>query len=145
MLVRRTPIKRKKPLASNAQPKRKKGSKFRAVKAEFRDRMFDSKLERDRAIELTALMDSGHISDLKFQVTYTLSKAQITYKPDFVYTEDGREIAEDAKGIETDRFKIIKKLWKAYGPCPLRITKRRNGRGAIHITQTVYPPITDEN
>lgn len=90
-------------------------------------RAFDSKAEADRYLELQALQAAGKISHLECQPQYHLSDAQIGYKADFQYREDGRTIAEDVKGVMTERFGIITKLWKHYGPHPLRITTRKSG------------------
>lgn len=82
--------------------------------------MFDSIKEARRYQELKLLLRAGAISDLKLQVPYELIPAQyingkcveraVKYIADFVYTENGKEIVEDAKGVRTDTYKIKKKL-----------------------------------
>jgi hypothetical protein len=58
------------------------------------------------------------------QVTITLGVPQNTYRVDFVLQErDGSIFAEDVKSIETREFKRHKRLWRSYGPFPLRILK----------------------
>lgn len=85
--------------------------------------MYDSKAERDRAEYLKKAEQDGEISALSEHPKVQLTKYQ-TYKPDFVYTENGRLVFEDVKGAETERFKINKKLWRERGPGVLRISKR---------------------
>ncbi len=102
-------------------------------------RSFDSQGEAARANVLRLLQRVGEISNLQFQVTFHLTEARIGYRADFVYTEKGRMVAEDFKGVETERFQIICRLWKYYGPCLLRVTKR-NKRGVFRVTQEIPPP-----
>ena len=120
-------------------PKRK--NKFGAKKAGsllFEGRMFDSKAERDRAEQLKVMEKDGDIQELELQPQTSLSKADIKYKPDFAYTEDGVRIYEDVKGVETEGFRIKSKLWKKYGYGPLRITKRKGIKSPFTITKTIY-------
>lgn len=120
-------------------PKRK--NKYRAKKAGsllFEGRMFDSKAERDRAEQLKVMEKDGDIQELELQPQTSLSKADIKYKPDFAYTEDGVRFYEDVKGVETEGFRIKSKLWKKYGPGPLRITKRKGTKSPFTITKTIY-------
>ena len=65
-------------------------------------------------------------------------QAEIKYKPDFAYTENDVRIYEDVKGVETEGFRIKSKLWKKYGPGPLRITKRKGTKSPFTITKTIY-------
>jgi len=66
-------------------------------------RTFDSKAEASRGEELALLEKAGTISDLRYQVPFTLSKSpKITITIDFSYLdEDGKRIFEDTKGILT--------------------------------------------
>ena len=93
--------------------------------------MFDSRLERDRWNELEMLERAGAISDLELKPHLKLSEAEIGYTPDYGYMQDGRQVYEDAKGVETERFRIIKRLWRPYGYGLLRITKRKDRKGKI--------------
>ncbi|HUW32073.1 MAG TPA: DUF1064 domain-containing protein [Planctomycetota bacterium] len=87
-------------------------------------RRFDSKLERARAEQLCALSRANEISDLQFQPHFELTTARIGYRADFAYIESGRKVVEEVKGMETERWKIIRKLWRFYGPAVLRIYRR---------------------
>ena len=101
-------------------------------------RSFDSQGEAARANCLRLLQRGGEISDLQFQVTFRLTEAGIGYRADFVYVEKGRTVAEDFKGVETERFRLICRLWRFYGPCLLRVTKRH--RGGFRVAQEIPPP-----
>jgi len=120
-------------------PKRK--NKYGAKKAGsllFEGRMFDSKAERDRAEQLKVMEKDGDIQELELQPQTSLSRAEIGYKPDFAYTENGVRIYEDVKGVETEGFRLKARLWKKYGFGPLRITKRKGVKSPFTITKTIY-------
>lgn len=99
---------------------------------------FDSRLEYRRFMELSLLEKAGKIQDLKRQVPYELIPAQyetiptgevytrgkhkgepkykrvcieksVTYKADFVYTEDGKTVVEDTKSEATKTPEYILK------------------------------------
>ena len=66
------------------------------------DRTFDSKREATRAEELKMLEMAGEITNLEYQVKFTLSKQpRISTRIDFAYTEGGMRKYEDAKGVLT--------------------------------------------
>lgn len=72
-------------------------------------RWFPSRAEALRAIDLHLMERGGLISDLQFQVPFTLCPGKkITI--DFKYVEDGKIIYEDVKGVITRDFKT-KLLW----------------------------------
>lgn len=97
---------------------------------------FDSKKEAQRYQELRLLERADRISNLRLQVKYVLIPTQreasfdvyksgpqkgqrkpgkvleneCAYIADFVYTQDGSEIVEDAKGIRTAVYRIKRKL-----------------------------------
>ena len=88
---------------------------------------FDSVKEAGRWDELFLLQRAGKISDLKRQVRYRLIPEQrdargrvierpCDYYADFVYTQDGRTVVEDAKGHRTAEYIIKRKLMlRVYG------------------------------
>ena len=92
---------------------------------------FDSKREAARYRQLKALEQAGEICNLELQPrfvlldTFTDSHGKrhqaITYVADFQYTEAGRVVVEDAKGVETAVFKIKRKLFLSRYPHELRI------------------------
>ena len=112
-----------------------KGNKYHAE----RTCGYASKLEATRAQQLRLLERAGAIRNLKEQPVVHLSAAEIRYRPDFAYEEKlgsgWRLVYEDTKGVETERFKIIKKLWAHYGPGVLRVSVRE--RGEIKMRQEI--------
>jgi hypothetical protein len=101
-----------------------KKNKYRAIAAKATDgRSFHSKLERSVYEMLKLRQRAKEIQDLECQVQVRLTDAQIGTKVDFAFTlrmTGERQFAE-AKGFETERWLIIRKLWKHYGPAPLEI------------------------
>lgn len=94
----------------------------------------DSRKEARRYEELLLLQRAGKISNLRSQVPYELIPAQyetyerygksgnrlkdgiklveraVTYVADFVYTENGKTVVEDTKGVRTADYIIKRKL-----------------------------------
>ena len=107
-------------------------NKYHAQKETVNEHVFDSKKEATRYRKLSWLEQSGYISNLKLQPVFELQPAftdatgkrhrAITYRADFQYTENGREIIEDTKGMETAVFKLKKKLFLFKYQLDLRIT-----------------------
>ena len=81
---------------------------------------FDSRKEAQRWAELKLLERAGQIFNLQRQVSFVLIPKQTrngkvverpcVYKADFVYTENGEEVVEDAKGMRTKEYTIKRKL-----------------------------------
>jgi hypothetical protein len=100
---------------------------------------FPSKLHATLYAELKLRERAHEISELEMEHAVELTKANLRYKIDFSYFDNktfGVRFAE-AKGIETDRWKILVKLWPHYGPAPLDIYKA-NSRG-IYLAETITP------
>ena len=83
--------------------------------------IFHSVKEYDRWNELKLLQRAGKISDLQRQVRFTLIPSQradngkviefpVFYIADFAYTENGKQVVEDAKGAKTKEYVIKRKL-----------------------------------
>lgn len=96
------------------------GSKYHATKVVVDGITFDSKREAKRYQELRLMERAGKIRGLRRQVKYELVPAfdvdgkhyrAITWIADFVYVEDGEEVAEDVKGYRTDVYRIKSKLF----------------------------------
>ena len=106
-------------------------NKYHSKKIIKDDLIFDSKKEYLRFCELVLLEKAGKISDLKRQVKFVLIPAQrepdkigkrggkikgaliereCAYKADFVYTENGQTVVEDAKGMRTKEYIIKRKM-----------------------------------
>lgn len=101
-------------------------NKYRNKKMVLNGRVYDSKKEMLRAIQLKQMEKVGMISDLQEQVRFTLQESfvnncgkkirEIAYVADFVYNENGKQIVEDCKGIRTDVFKIKHKMFEKRYP-----------------------------
>ena len=87
-------------------------SKYGAQKTIVDGRTFASKLEAARYRELKALVASGEVLSFTIQPVFQLY-AGIKYIADFrVYWADGTTTVEDAESVETDVFKLKKKLYE---------------------------------
>jgi hypothetical protein len=94
---------------------------------------FDSKREAARYQELKLLQKAGEISGLELQPKYGLlpkfikngkTHKAITYIADFTYCEGDKRIVEDVKGMETEVFKIKRKMFEYYYPgAELRVVR----------------------
>ncbi len=120
-------------------------SKYGNKKVKWGDMTFDSKWEWERYLVLSTLQVEGKIADLKRQVRVMLQPQfirngetvrAITYIADFVYKEpDPRGtfahllVYEDAKGHETDVFKLkwkmLKWIFRERHYYRFRLTRRR--------------------
>ena len=93
---------------------------------------FDSKWESERYMYLKSLERAGNVKDLELQVRYNLiinDQKICAYVADFRYQrlnkdDEWEEIVEDAKGVETDVFKLKKKMMKAILGIEILITKK---------------------
>lgn len=94
--------------------------KYHAEKVKVEGEVFDSKREFNRWCELKLLERAGAISDLKRQVKFVLiptqkidgkvAEREVSYKADFVYTENGKTVVEDSKGYRTKEYILKRKL-----------------------------------
>lgn len=77
---------------------------------------FASMGEMNRYLELKMLETAGIISDLELQPKFLLipktekGGRAVYYYADFKYTKNGSIIYEDVKGVQTDVYKLKKKL-----------------------------------
>lgn len=109
-------------------------SKYHSKKIIVDGETFDSKKEYRRYRELLLMEKAGLISDLQRQVKFLLIPTQYEHFPrygkngkeltpgkrvvekecayyaDFVYTENGRDVVEDTKGVRTPEYIIKRKL-----------------------------------
>lgn len=74
---------------------------------------------------LTLLQKGKEISSLIMQPRVVLMPGVI-YKPDFMYfcNKSKKKMYVEFKGFETDRWKLIKKLWRVVGPEDLIVYKK---------------------
>lgn len=95
-------------------------NKYGNRKTELDGRTFDSRKEATRYAELQLMQRAGLISDLQTQVPFEVVPSQkrngktverpVKYVADFVYTENGETVVEDAKGMKTKEYIIKRKL-----------------------------------
>ena len=80
-------------------------------------RVFASRAEARRYLELDALQKAGAIKDLKCQVSFPIVVAGelvCRYVSDFTYLDGtGKMVVEDVKGMPTPIYKLKKKLMRA--------------------------------
>ena len=90
--------------------------KYRNVKTEVDGITFDSRAEADRHCELKMLRAAGKISGFDIQPSFVLDGGA-RYRPDFIVCDrDGHVWVEDVKGVETQAFKLKRKLWEQRYP-----------------------------
>ena len=82
---------------------------------------FQSKKEANRYCELKLLEKAKEIEELKLQPKFILQEGfkkdgvtyrAITYVADFSYIHKGKMIVQDVKGVETEVFKLKRKLFE---------------------------------
>lgn len=115
----------------------RRGNKYHSEKVTVDGETFDSRKEARRWQELRLLQKAGQISELRRQVKFVLIPTQravdtrgpkggvikgkvlereVAYIADFVYTEDGKTVVEDTKGMKTKDYIIKRKLMRfVYG------------------------------
>ena len=96
-------------------------SKYNSKKTVVDGQKFDSKKEARRYQELLLMEKAGVIKNLSRQVKFVLipsqryesgkvSERECSYKADFKYEEDGKNVVEDVKGFRTKEYIIKRKL-----------------------------------
>ena len=98
-----------------------KGNKYSAQRiwSELCKRTFDSKAEARRGEELHLLQLAGQINGLEYQPKWVLCEDKghkASYSADFKYTQDGVQMIEDVKGMDTEASRVRRAwLWSKYG------------------------------
>ncbi len=96
--------------------------------------LHDSRREAVRCNELHLLQRAGNIQALTIQPKYEfaingdwlmmLNGQRAKYTPDFSYIENGRQIAEDTKGMVTEAFRLRAALFRhLFADIELRVVK----------------------
>jgi hypothetical protein len=102
-------------------------------------RTYDSKAEREYAQCLDALKQDAQIIEYIHQPRLWLGVPENIYVPDFfVVPTAGPPYYVDVKGMETQAFKRVKKLWAKYGDLDLVIIKRK-GPAKFKVAETIHP------
>lgn len=115
----------------DAKPKRR--HKYGAKRTQVGEHWFASKAEAGRYRELCILMQAGLITNLDLQPVFILQEPfmregkqirSIKYIADFQYIQDGKEVVEDVKGIQTEAFRLKRRLFlQRFPDIELRIVK----------------------
>ena len=97
--------------------------KYRNIKTEVDGITFDSRAEADRYCELKMLQAAGKVDGFGIQPSFVLA-AGARYRPDFIVCAGGHVWVEDVKGVETQTFKLKRRLWERRYPwMELRVIK----------------------
>ena len=106
-------------------------AKYHNTKTEVDGIVFDSRMEARRYVQLKEMLEAGDIYDLRLQPEFELIPAytrngkrirKTVYRADFSYIKrGGGAVIEDVKGVETEAFKLKRKLFEYQNP-PLTIT-----------------------
>ncbi len=96
------------------------GNKYGNIPTEIDNIVFASKKEALRYSELKLLQGAGVVSDLQWQLPFSLDVNGVhicDYIADYVYVENGQRVVEDVKGVKRGSaytiFKMKKRLMKA--------------------------------
>lgn len=100
-------------------------SKYSAQPTKLDGYHFPSKLEASVYQTLKLMQMAKEIEIEKVQDQLYLSAAKIGYRVDFRVKNllTNKIEYHEAKGVETSRFMMIKRLWKVFGVAPLVIWK----------------------
>ncbi len=120
---------------------------YRKVKkVEMGGQKYDSQAEARMHMQLQLREMAGEISDIRRQVSLHLvpgtgRKEWIQYKPDFLYFDerDKQDWALEVKGYETDVYKLKLRLYRLFGPMPLKVYNK-----SMVLMDLIYPKrVTD--
>lgn len=105
-------------------------------------RYFASGAEADYVAEVRLRERLGEVVDVELQPKVVLV-AGITYKPDLVFTETATGVRKfiEVKGVVTDRFRLICKLWRYSGPGLLVVVKRKSKRSGFQTVREIMPEL----
>lgn len=98
--------------------------KYRNIRTEFRGVSYASKAEARRAEELYLLQRSGLVLEVIRQPRFMLAES-IPYAADFLVVSGQGAWVEDIKGMETQRWRDILRLWQQHGNLVLAYKLRK--------------------
>lgn len=105
-------------LSSQPESQSQHKSKYRNKRTLYNGRLFASKKEAERAIELDLLVRSGIVKEWEAQPRFPMEHNGVkicSYVGDFrVIYPDGRIEIEDVKGMKTPMYNLKKKLVRAF-------------------------------
>jgi len=96
-----------------------KRNKYHAKPTVMNGIRFDSRKEARIWLARQLEEQAGAISELKRQVMIPIFVAGVkvcSYRADYTYIREGKYVVEDAKGFQTDIFKLKWKMLKAQHP-----------------------------
>jgi hypothetical protein len=113
--------------------------KYRSKRVKHEGFSFASQLEAAVYDYLKLREKCKELKDIQHQDHVYLTEARICYIPDFKFFDCDRNefVWAEAKGFETDVWKIKKRLWHYYGPGPLEIYK--GSAKKMTLVETVIP------
>ena len=105
-----------------------------------------SKIEHAVFFQLELREKNGEITDLKKNPTVELLSTPlglIKYKADAGYSDKDGPRWVEVKGVEGERWRIIRKLWSLFGPGPLEVYKGTYKRP--YLVEVIYPePVSEQ-
>jgi hypothetical protein len=122
---------------------RRTKAKYGNKKVEHAGRTFDSKGEKGCYDMLLLLEKAGEIRDIEQQVSIDLI-AGIKYRADFRFWDLklGQKVLGEYKGMETEVWRLKRKLYKVFGPHRLRVFKGYGLR--ISVVEEIIPETLKE-
>src|SRR5437868_14502464 len=107
---------------------RPKKTKFNNIRVDAPDGTFDSGWEEERYRQLELMEKAGVISNLRRQVSFPLladgGEMIGCYVADATYTENGKPVAEDAKGCKSPVYRWKARHFKAQHGYAIRGVKK---------------------
>ncbi len=99
---------------------------------------FASRAEGELFDYLKLLEAAGELRDIQPQDNVHLTEARILYIADFKAfdVKQNRDVWYEFKGFETDVWRIKRRLWKHYGPGPLRVFMKNS---VIYLKEEIIP------
>lgn len=97
-------------------------NKYHAKKTEYDGIVYDSIAEARYAQSLDLMVISNEVTFWLRQVNVRLGKDFAT-KVDFLVFERDAVYFVEVKGVETSRWRLIKRLWGKYGPLSMKVVK----------------------
>lgn len=99
-------------------------TKYKAQKMTWAGETYDSKSEAAFAQQVVApALAAGEWLYVVRRARFRLGVPENVYECDWLVVTQRYTFAIDVKGTETPKFRRDRKLWAAYGPCPLVVAK----------------------
>lgn len=116
-----------------------KRNKYGNKRVSFDKYSFASNFEKIIYQWLKARETAGEVRVIKTQHKVLLTEAKIAYYADFLVLDltTNTEFLVEAKGMDTDVWKIKKRLYACYGPMPLEIYK--GSKTSFHLAERIVP------